>query len=205
MVQVEAVIVDQRGPVDGCDEKFIDFCGACEAVDRAAAELEVACDSAKAVTAFDAFVDQLVAFASAGDQRPRPSVDVQLCPVVAFMGWAVFDAVVVGSEGLSRVSAIPPNDAFDCLRQVVQKVPCIGYLSGLRSAGLGPVAEGSGPVAADDPDLRVIPQPGREGTRGPVGQDIDRAAGCHVDEDRRVGASPSNGELVDAEMRHQSR
>lgn len=108
-------------------------------------------------------------------------------------------------EGLPQVGAIPPDDAFDCLRQIVQEVPGIGHLHGLRSVGLGPVAEGTGTVAADDPDLRVIPQPGREGSRGPVGQDVDRAMGCHVDEDRRVVPAPSNGELVDAEMRHPSR
>ncbi|MFE6130966.1 hypothetical protein ACFQ6Q_22325 [Streptomyces sp. NPDC056437] len=56
MVQVEAVIIDQGGSVDGCDEEFIDFCGARESVDGAAAELEVACDRAKAVAAFDALV-----------------------------------------------------------------------------------------------------------------------------------------------------
>lgn len=78
MVQVEEVVVDQGRPVDSCDEEFIDFCGACETVDRAAAELEVACDGAKAVAAFDAFVDLLVAFASAGDQRPWAAMDVQL-------------------------------------------------------------------------------------------------------------------------------
>ncbi|WTX60290.1 hypothetical protein OIE42_35495 [Streptomyces sp. NBC_00648] len=57
----------------------------------------------------------------------------------------------------------------------------------------------------DDLDLRMIPQPGREGSCGPVGQDVDRVVGCHVDEDRRVVPSPSNGELVHAEMRHPSR
>ncbi|WUW26441.1 hypothetical protein OG521_39030 [Streptomyces sp. NBC_01463] len=51
------VVVDQDRPVDDCDEEFIDFGGACEAIDRAAAELEVACDGAKAAAAFDAFVE----------------------------------------------------------------------------------------------------------------------------------------------------
>ncbi|WP_329448316.1 hypothetical protein OG906_35020 (plasmid) [Streptomyces sp. NBC_01426] len=49
MVQVEAVIVDQGKPVDRCEEKLIGFCRAREAVDRTAAELEIACDGAKAV------------------------------------------------------------------------------------------------------------------------------------------------------------
>jgi hypothetical protein len=121
------------------------------------------------------------------------------------MGRTVFGPVVVGGEGLPQVSAMPPDDAFDCLRQVVQEVPGIGYLPGLRGADLGPVAVGAGTVAADDPDLRMVPQPGREGRCGPVGQDVDRAVGCHVDEDRRVGPSSSNGELVDAKMQHRPR
>nr|WP_248843247.1 hypothetical protein [Streptomyces virginiae] len=92
-----------------------------------------------------------------------------------------------------------PDYAFDCLRRIGQEVPGISYLLGLRSAGLGPVAEGAGPVAADDPNFRMVSQPGREGRRGPISQDDDGAVCSHVDEDRCVGPSPSNGELVDAE------
>ncbi|MER7600060.1 hypothetical protein [Streptomyces hydrogenans] len=103
MVRVEAVVVDQGGPIGGCDEKFIDAGGACEAVDRAAAELEVARDGAKAVAAFDALVNLLVAVAGAGDQRPGPAVDVQLRAVVSFGG----EAVVGPALGCSRRSAPP--------------------------------------------------------------------------------------------------
>ncbi|MFD3472093.1 hypothetical protein ACFWWM_38390 [Streptomyces sp. NPDC058682] len=167
MVQVDAVVVDQGGAVDGCDEGFIGACSVCEAVDGAAAELEVACDGAEAVSAFDAFMDLPVAFAGAGYERPWPAVDVQLYALVAFRGWVAAGRIVVGGEGLSQVSAMSPDDAFDCLRQIVQEVPGVGYLLGLRSAGLGPVAEGAGPVAADDPNFRMVAKPGREGRRGP--------------------------------------
>lgn len=46
-----------------------------------------------------AFVDLLVAFAGAGDQRPWPSMDVQLCAVATFRGRAVFGPIIMGGEG----------------------------------------------------------------------------------------------------------
>lgn len=49
MGQIEAVVTDQRGAVGGGKEEFRDVGGPCEAVDRAAAEVEVACDGTKAV------------------------------------------------------------------------------------------------------------------------------------------------------------
>ncbi|WP_406527228.1 hypothetical protein [Streptomyces sp. I8-5] len=57
VVQVEVVIVDQRGAVSSGEEEFRDVGGPWEAVDRAAAEAEIACDGPKAVAMFDAFVD----------------------------------------------------------------------------------------------------------------------------------------------------
>ncbi|MEV4039514.1 hypothetical protein AB0K69_41870 [Streptomyces umbrinus] len=42
-------------------------------------------------------------------------------------------------------------------------------------------------------------QPGGEGVRGPVREDVDGAVGVHVDEDRRVGTAAAHGELVDTQ------
>ncbi|MFJ2590783.1 hypothetical protein, partial [Streptomyces sp. NPDC087538] len=123
VVQVEAVIVDQRGAVGGGKEEFRDVGGPCEAVDRAAAEVEIACDGTEAVAAFDAFVDLLVAFTSAGDQRPRPSMDVQLRAAWVLLSLAVFGPVVVGREAFSQYGAVPAHDAFDCFGQIVGSGP----------------------------------------------------------------------------------
>jgi hypothetical protein len=63
---------------------------------------------------------------------------------------------------------------------------------------VGAVAEGAGAVAEDDSYLGVFAQPGGEGVRGAVCEDVDGRVGVHVDEDRCVGATAAHGELVDA-------
>ncbi|MDK0524110.1 hypothetical protein [Streptomyces sp. ML-6] len=157
VVQVEAVIVDQRGAVGGGKEEFREVGGPCEAVDRAAAEVEIAYDGTEAVAAFDAFVDLLVAFTGAGDQRLRPSMDVQLRAA-----WVLLSPVVVRREAFSQYGAVSAHDAFDCFGRIVQQVPGVGHLPGPRSTRLGSVAEGAGAVAAEHPHLGVVSQPGRE-------------------------------------------
>ena len=97
------------------------------------------------------------------------------------------------------------DDALDGFGGVVQQVPGVGHLLGLRCTRAGAVAEGAGAVAADDPHLRVVVQPGGEGVRGAVGEDVDRPVGIHVDEDCRVGAAAAYGELVHAQMRDEAR
>ncbi|MFF9573030.1 hypothetical protein [Streptomyces sp. NPDC014685] len=106
VVQVVAVIVDQRGAVGGGKEEFRDVGGPCEAVDRAAAEVEIACDGTEAVAAFDAFVDLLVAFTGAGDQRLRPSMDVQLRAVWVLLSLAVFGPGFADAAGVG-VGVVP--------------------------------------------------------------------------------------------------
>lgn len=69
---------------------------------------------------FDAFVDLLVAFTSAGDQRPRPSMDVQLRAARVLPSLAVFGPVVVGREAFSQYGAVPAHDAFDRFGRIVQ-------------------------------------------------------------------------------------
>jgi hypothetical protein len=59
-------------------EKLLGLGGPGEAQDGAAVEAELPGDGPQAVSAFDAFVDLLVALAGAGHERPRPAVHVQL-------------------------------------------------------------------------------------------------------------------------------
>lgn len=132
-------------------------------------------------------------------------MDVQLRAAWVLLSLAVFGPVVVAREAFSQDSAVSAHDAFDCFGQIVQQVPGVGHLPGLRSTRLGSVAEGVGAVAADHPHLGMISQPGREGARGAIGKHVDRTVGGHVDEDRRVGPSASHGELVDAEKRDRAR
>ncbi|MFF8618923.1 hypothetical protein [Streptomyces sp. NPDC015350] len=120
MVQVEAVIVDQRGAVGGGGEGFRDVGGPCEAADRAAAGMEIARDGTKAVATFDALVDLLAAFTGAGGQRPRPSMDVRLRAAWVLLGPAVFVLAVVWRESFSQDGAVPARDEFDCFGRIVQ-------------------------------------------------------------------------------------
>lgn len=202
VMQIEPVVVDHARAVGCRDEKLLDIGGPREAQDGAAAEAELPGDGPQAVATFDAFVDLLVAFAGAGDQRPLPTVHVQF----AYGGgtdarwWA--GAVLVGphGEGFSQVGAVSSDDSLDGLGEVVQQVPGIGHLPGMWCTGVGTVAEGAGAVAADNSNLGVFAQPGGEGVRSAVREDIDRAAGVHVDEDRRVGTTAAHGELVNAQI-----
>jgi hypothetical protein len=79
------------------------------------------------------------------------------------------------------------------------------HLLGLWGTRAGAVAEGAGAVAADDPYLGVVVQPGGEGVRGAVGEDVDRPVGVHVHQDCRVGATAAHGELVHAQTRDEAR
>nr|WP_309050451.1 hypothetical protein [Streptomyces sp.] len=187
--------------MDHRDEKLFDVSGPGEAQNGAAAETEFAGDGSQAVAAFDAFVDLLVAFAGAGDQRPRPSVHVQFAQGggVDTRWWAGVAPVGPDGEGFTQVGAVSSDDSLDGFGEVVQQVPGIGNLPGLWCTGLGAFAEGAGTVAADNPHLGVFAQPCGEGVRGAVREDIDRAAGAHVDEDRRVGTTAAHSELVDTQ------
>lgn len=97
------------------------------------------------------------------------------------------------------------DDALDGLGEVVQQVPGIGDLLRLRRTRAGTVAKGPGAVAADRPHFGVVAQPGGEGVRGTTGEDVDRPVGVHVHEDRRVGATAPDGELVHPQTRDEAR
>ena len=57
--------------------------------------------------------------------------------------------------------------------QIAQQVEPVGHLDRLRSAGANTVGEGTGPVAGDDLDARMILQPGGYGLGTAVRQQLD--------------------------------
>ena len=117
--------------MDGCDEKLLDFGGAGEAVDCAAAEVEVACDGAKAVAMCDAFGDLLVAFAGAGGQRSWPSVIVRLSAVWASMERTVFGLVIGEVRGCRRSARCRPmtcsTGCARLFRRCQASATCLAY------------------------------------------------------------------------------
>ncbi len=61
------------------------------------------------------------------------------------------------------------------------------------------VGIGAGAVAADDLDAGMRPQPGGEGLRRAVGQQINRAVALEVDDDATVAPPAASAPVVDAD------
>jgi hypothetical protein len=75
-------------------------------------------------------------------------------------------------------------------------MPAVGDLDRLRRGLPGAVGVGAGAVPADDLGSRVLPQPGGEGGRLPVGQQVHRLVGGHVDQHGAVGVAAAQREVV---------
>ena len=60
------------------------------------------------------------------------------------------------------------------IAQIAQQVEAVGHLDRLRSAGANAVGKGTGPVAGDDLDARMILQPGGDGLGTAIRQQLDR-------------------------------
>ena len=61
------------------------------------------------------------------------------------------------------------------------------------------VGIGAGAVATNDRDAGMRAQPGGEGLRRAVGQQIDRAVALEVDDDAAVASPPASAPVVDAD------
>lgn len=83
--------------------------------------------------------------------------------------------------------------------EVVEQMPAIGDLLGFWNGFTDGTGVGTGPVPADDLRAGMFAQPGSEGGRVPVGQDIDHAGRFDVDQDGSVAPALAEGELVDAQ------
>jgi hypothetical protein len=88
------------------------------------------------------------------------------------------------------------------LGQVVPQVPAVGDLDRGRRALPGAVGVGAGPVPADHLGAGMRAQPAGEGVGLAVGEQVDRAVGGHVDQDRAVDVPAAQREVVHAEHRH---
>ena len=93
----------------------------------------------------------------------------------------------------------PGQPALDHLPHVGQQVPAVGDLRRLRRARRGAAAVLGRAVARDDLDRRAVPQPGGERRRGPVGEQVQRAAALEVHQDRAVGAPLAHRPVVHAD------
>jgi hypothetical protein len=82
---------------------------------------------------------------------------------------------------------------------VAQQMPSVGDLNGLRRPLAGAVGVGAGPIADDDLDRWMIPQPRGQGLALPVGQQLDPAPTLEITQDRAVVAALAPGPVIDPE------
>jgi hypothetical protein len=91
---------------------------------------------------------------------------------------------------------------FEYLPRVATQVKAIRDLYGVRHSLADAVGIGTGAVAADNLDLRLLAQPTSEGGSGAIGQEIDGAACLHVDEHGPIGLTPTTGKIVYTQHPH---
>ena len=77
-------------------------------------------------------------------------------------------------------------------------MPSIGYLRRAWRTATSAFGERPGPIAADDLNVRMVPQPRRHGLGRAVRQHVHRTVRLHVHEHGAVRVAAAQRELVDA-------
>jgi hypothetical protein len=85
-----------------------------------------------------------------------------------------------------------------CCRGVLEQVPAVGHLLGLRCSLAGGRTITWTTVAADDLNLWVLAQPGDHRVALAIGEQVDHLAALEVDHDAPVAVAAAPGEVVDA-------
>jgi hypothetical protein len=85
------------------------------------------------------------------------------------------------------------------LPAVAQQMPTVGDLDGLRRPLAGSIGVGAGPIAHDDLNRRMVPEPRGQGLALPVGQQLDPAPALEITQDRAVVAALAPGPVIDPE------
>ena len=70
---------------------------------------------------------------------------------------------------------------FHSFGEVVPQVPAVGHLDGVGGTRSYAVGVGAGAVTAHDFGAGMLLQPGSDGLRGPIAEQIDRCAGGDID------------------------
>jgi hypothetical protein len=135
VMEVEPVVIEDAGAVGGCDQQFLDVGGVGEAPDRQAADLEFAGDGPQAVATLNPLMYLLVALAGAGNERPGPSVEVEFAGLGGGASRGCFRLV----ERFAQVGSVPTDDALHGFGEIVQQMPDVSHLGGLRRPAAGAV------------------------------------------------------------------
>jgi hypothetical protein len=92
--------------------------------------------------------------------------------------------------------------SLEHLPYVAAQVKTICYLHGVRRSLADAIGVGTGAVAADNLDLRLLAQPTRKGGSSAIGEEIDGAACLHVDEHGPIGLTATTGKVVHTQNPH---
>ena len=76
------------------------------------------------------------------------------------------------------------------LTQVLHQMVAVGDLGGMWEGAFRRICVGAGPVSADDFNFRVTLQPGQDGFRRAVRQEIERLTGLQIDQNGAVAVPP---------------
>ena len=87
----------------------------------------------------------------------------------------------------------------DRLAQAVPQVPAVPGLDRVRQRPPDRLPIGTGPVAADDLNARMIAQPGLQHRGLSAGQHIDPLPSLGVDQDGRVDLAAAQREVINAQ------
>lgn len=91
------------------------------------------------------------------------------------------------------------TDLLHGCREVLEEVPPICHLQCVGGGLPDGLGEGHQPVTADDLGAGVLAEPGGDCAGLAIRQHVHRPGGLDVDEDRSVGPSSAELELVDTE------
>lgn len=83
------------------------------------------------------------------------------------------------------------------ISEVLEQVPAIRHLHGVRRPLLDALRVGLGAVPRDERDCAVLLQPARQRVRSAIGQQVDGCTPFEIDEDRAVGVPAPDRPIVD--------
>jgi hypothetical protein len=141
-------------------------------------------------------LDSLVAFADGGDDLAGLAADVE--EAVRYRRRFRLTGRGGGFVCGAKAAVVGSDRLLDGLRQVAPQVPHISDLDGLRCCLSGRFRVGRGAIPADDLHLGMVGEPACHGFCLPSRQHVNRSAGLKIDQQRGVGVSLEQGELIDA-------
>lgn len=90
------------------------------------------------------------------------------------------------------------EEIFEHLAQIGEEVKAINDLDGLGSARIGSRAHGSGAIAAEKLDGRILTKASGDGGRRAIGKEVKGLRRVKIDDDRTIGVAFPPSPIIDA-------